>query len=127
MRPDTKSLILTVALATVLTMAVAMPAAAAVPNPTPTELSMPEGYTFCDIWDINNSGDIVGFCGSETDEQPCIWQPNAGGWALTVLPVLEGYVGGEARAINASGKVVGLCSKLEDMGEYYVSLSLIHI
>ncbi len=109
MKPKTKSMTWTLALAAVLSLLAARPCAADVPNPTPIDLGVLPllSHAYSEAHAINASGQVVGisYNGDSPFELPVIWQ-NGG---ITQLPLPSGSQRGFATAINASGQVAGSC------------------
>ncbi len=109
MKPKTKSMTWTVALAAVLALVAARPCAADVPNPTPTDLGVLPGYghNYSTAYAINASGQVVGesYEGDMPSPLPFIWQNGV----MTQLPLPSESGEGAAQGINAAGQVAGWC------------------
>lgn len=60
-------------------------------------------------FDINNSGQVVGYCNSASGQEACLWEKNAEGqWTVRGLGDLEGGTfQSSAQSINSVGQIVG--------------------
>lgn len=109
MKPNRKSLFLTIPLAMVLSLVAAWPCAAAVPDPTPTDLGVLPiyGHKYSEAYAINANGQVVGesYEADTPYPKPFIWQNGV----MTQLPLPEGFSEGVAISINDAGQVVGYC------------------
>ncbi len=109
MKPNRKSLFLTIALAMVLSLATAWPCAAAVPDPTPTDLGVLPiyGHKYSEAYAINANGQVVGesYEADTPYPKPFIWQNGV----MAQLPLPVGFYQGVAKSINDAGQVVGYC------------------